>query len=163
MAARSGARVVESTGDRPQSVETVLCEFHCEQEFYLVYEARENARSLEALLRDSGRELSGQQKVAVAKMLIKALVQLASLGDGYAHGHLSSSNVLVGPGEQVDRDCRQITITDWGFLSLKSYSSMLADYANKDRYTSPELLVVKGKAVKKPTHKADVYSLGFLL
>lgn len=148
---------------RVQSIETVLCEFHSEQEFYLVYEAREHSKSLEVLLRDSSRQPSDQQKVAVAKMIIKALVQLASLGDGYAHGHLSTSNVLVGVSHQVDRECRQITITDWGFLSLKTYSSMLADYGNKDRFTSPELLVVKGKAVKKPTHKADVYSLGFIL
>ncbi len=146
-----------------QSIETVLCEFHCDQQFYLIYEAKENWRSLESLLQDSNRQLADQQKAAIAKMIIKALVQLASLGDGYAHGHLSTSNVLVAAADQVDRDCKQICITDWGFLSLKTYSSMLADYANKDRYTSPELLLVKGKAVKKPTHKADVYSLAFIL
>lgn len=148
---------------RVQSIETIICEFHNEQEFYLIYEARENSKSLEALLAEGHRQLSDPQKVAIATLIIKALVQLASLGDGYAHGHLSSSNILVSPADQVDRDCRQITITDWGFLSLKTYSSMLADYVNKDRFTPPELLLVKGKAVKKPTHKADVYSLGFVL
>ena len=78
-----------------QSVERVLSEFHNSMELYLIYESRANLMSLESLLSSNLQELSDDNKILIAKNIIKALVGISSLGDAYAHGHLSTSNVLV--------------------------------------------------------------------
>lgn len=103
------------------------------------------------------KNLSNEEKLKILKNLIKILMNLEALGDGFAHGHLCPNNVLI------QKDFEKVLITDFGFHSLKAYCSMLIDYSNKDHYTAPELLTQKGKTIKKPTHKGDIYSLSFIL
>lgn len=66
----------------------------------------------------------------------------------------------------MDGGYQKLIIQDFGFHSLKSYYSMLggeSEYTNKDHYTAPEHLKAKGKVVKKPTHKGDIYSIGTII
>lgn len=76
---------------------------------------------------------------------------------GSSHGHLHPGNILVSPS------LKKINIQDFGFLFLKKYLSLVADYSNKSIYTPPEKLVSKGATVENPTESTDVYSLGIML
>ena len=55
-------------------------------------------------------------------------------------------------------------ITDFGLSFLKDFCSLLkTPYKNKDQYTSPEQLKLKGLTSKKITQADDVYSYGVIL
>lgn len=56
-----------------------------------------------------------------------------------------------------------MVITDIGMTTLKNYCSLLTAYSNKDYFTPPEYLKQKGRVVKKPSHKGDVYSIGMVI
>jgi serine/threonine protein kinase len=140
------------------SIEAILGEYHENDNMFIISECNENMVSLQSLLQQtSNQKLSLKNKKAISTNLIKAMLQLSTLGDTYSHGHLCPANILV------DTDLSRIVVQDFAFHSLRTYCSMLTDYVNKDHYTSPEHLVQKGKVIKKSSHKGDIYSLGMIL
>jgi hypothetical protein len=78
-----------------EGLEVVQGELHESDSVYLVSELSEGLDSLEELLRKEVR-LGGQVKLGIIKRLVKILMPLENLGDGYSHGHLSTANILVG-------------------------------------------------------------------
>lgn len=142
---------------RNSSIETYQFQLERNQNLYIASEVSPDYICLKNLIEEKGESLSLETKLDIVKQTVKALIQLEALGDSYAHGHLSTSNILVSP------DYSQILLTDFGFTSLRAYCSMLAEYTNKDQHTAPEFLVQKGRTVKKPTHKADIYALSLVI
>lgn len=140
------------------SIETYISEFHENDNMFLISESHENMVSLNSLFANDMSNISTIHKIAITNGIIRAMIQLYSLGDGYSHGHLCPSNILVDP-----TDYQTVVIQDFGFHTLKTYCSMLTDYINKDHYTAPEFLIQKGKVIKKPSHKGDIYSLGMII
>lgn len=63
----------------------------------------------------------------------------------------------------MSKNFANVVITDIGMTTLKNYCSLLTAYSNKDYFTPPEFLKQKGRVVKKPTHKGDVYSLAMVI
>lgn len=145
------------------SIEGYLGEYHqTDQYYYILSEANDDMKALSTLLESAKKPLTTAQKVFICKNVIKSMLQLGLSGDDFSHGHLCPNNILVRASYQVDPGFNRLVIQDFGFTSLKAYVSMLSDYSNKDQYTSPEQLTQKGRVVKKPTHKADIYSVAML-
>jgi serine/threonine protein kinase len=146
-----------------KGVENLYCEYHEDETLYIVSEAHEDYTSLAQIIKYQPK-LPEKQKAQICIQLVKILLQVEAQGDAYSHGHLCPSNIMV------DSDMKKIILQDFGFLNCKAYVSMVGNshnkedvYENKDRYTAPENLTQKGNSVKKPSHKADIYSLAMIL
>lgn len=145
-----------------KGIEALYCEYHEDETLYIVSEAHEDYTTLAQIIKYQSK-LPEKQKVQVCIQVVKTLLQLETQGDSFSHGHLCPGNILV------DSELKKIIIQDFGFLNCKAYVSMMGNpnnkedvYENKDKYTAPENLTQKGNSVKKPTHKADIYSMGII-
>lgn len=63
----------------------------------------------------------------------------------------------------MNKESFRIKITDFGFSFVKKYRGMRGAYTNKDQYTAPELLKLKGSVSSASSAEGDVYSLGMII
>lgn len=146
-----------------KGIENLYGEYHEDETLYIISEAREDYTTLAQVIKYQSK-LPEKQKCQIFVQLVRILLQLEVQGDLFSHGHLCPSNILV------DTEMKKVIIQDFGFLNCKAYVSMVGNsqnkedvYENKDKYTAPENLTQKGNSVKKPTHKADIYSLSVIM
>eukprot|EP00359_Climacostomum_virens_P003246 CAMPEP_0204902322 /NCGR_PEP_ID=MMETSP1397-20131031/3604_1 /ASSEMBLY_ACC=CAM_ASM_000891 /TAXON_ID=49980 /ORGANISM="Climacostomum Climacostomum virens, Strain Stock W-24" /LENGTH=343 /DNA_ID=CAMNT_0052070815 /DNA_START=628 /DNA_END=1655 /DNA_ORIENTATION=+ len=94
------------------------------------------------------------EKIRISRELAMCMRDLHL--QNWAHGHLTSHNVLLDASNTV-------RLSDLGFYSLKKYASVTIQYSNKSSWSSPEQLKDSGQIVMKAKESDDIYSFGMIL
>lgn len=140
-------------------LEGYLACFQHDTSTYLVTQANSDHLPLkEALLQGTW---ALQDKVSLFKKLAKTLNYSLNMKSPLHHGHLHPGNVLV------HKESGGLVVTDLGLHFLKKYIGMLTngypeEYSNKQAYSSPQILLAKGKVVQKCSEPDDIYSFGLI-
>jgi hypothetical protein len=120
---------------------------------YLISAYAEKGSLYRALHQDNVL-FTSTDKLRVTRELAMCLRDLHN--QGWAHGHLSSHNVLLDSNFAV-------LLSDVGFNSLRKYASVTLQYSNKSSWSSPEQLRDSGQIVMKAKESDDIYSFGMIL
>lgn len=141
-------------------LEGYLTCFQHDASTYLVTQAHTDHLPLREAL--ASGKWSLEDKISLFKKLAKTLNYCVNMKNPLHHGHLHPGNVLV------NKDTGGLVVTDMGLHFLKKYVGMLTngypeEYSNKQAYSSPQILLAKGKVVLKCVESDDVYSFGLML
>lgn len=71
-------------------------EVHQQDEVFIISDANPELTNLRSVMGSSAMaKMDNHQKMEILSNIVKTMLQLDTLGDGYAHGHLCPANILV--------------------------------------------------------------------